>query len=490
MFIVKTIFSFYMIGCLQLVSCNVKKVDTPPNIIYIILDDLGYYEMSCTGNDKLMTPNLDRMDREGMRFTNAFAGAPVCGPSRSTLLTGTHMGHTTVRRNPGGLPLREDDVTIAEVLKKASYATGGFGKWGVGDRGTTGVPEKHGFDQFFGYYHQVHAHTFFPTYLLHNSEKVFMPGNLGDLHKGETFSQYVIYEQTLDFIRTHKDGPFFCYLPYTPPHFYWDIPEDDPSWLLYKDSTWVVDDKNTTNTAQKRATHINMVDRMIGGIFILLKELNIDNNTIVIFSGDNGGVSWSISEKYPNGFFSPNGGRFRGTKSTLYDGGLRVPAIARWPGKIKSGQVNDNIWYFPDIMPTLAEIAGVEAPANTDGISILPTLLGEDEVGRKQPVHEYMYWEYGGGNAVRTDKWKLVKNCIGEQWVQTLPYDSVFTINQNPWELYDISIDEGEQNNLAEERPEIVERLIGIIREAHEPVREGEYYQGGKELGYKGNVIE
>ena len=182
----------------------------PPNIVYVILDELGYFELSCMGNEHLKTPNIDRMAAEGMRFTRALAGGPVCAPTRSVLLTGQHLGHTAVRENGGGDALRADDVTVADVLKRAGYATGGFGKWGVGDRGTTGVPEKHGFDIFYGYYHQVHAHSFFPNYLLRNSVKEPLPGNTGDFHKGETYAQYRIYDETVDFIRRNKDRPFFC----------------------------------------------------------------------------------------------------------------------------------------------------------------------------------------------------------------------------------------------------------------------------------------
>ena len=212
----------------------------PPNIVYIMLDEWGYFESSGMGHPLLKTPNIDRMATEGMRFTRMHAGANVCAPTRCTLMTGKHTGHATVRANGGGLPMRADDVTLATVLKRAGYATGGFGKWGLGDRGTTGVPEKHGFDVFFGYYHQVHAHSFFPNYLLRNSEKVPLPGNTGDFEKGATFSQDLIFAESVKFIREHKDGPFFAYLPWTPPHGRWGMPEDEPAWKQFKDAPWQI----------------------------------------------------------------------------------------------------------------------------------------------------------------------------------------------------------------------------------------------------------
>ncbi|MGB2824429.1 MAG: sulfatase-like hydrolase/transferase, partial [Phycisphaerae bacterium] len=217
-------------------QCAGATKGTRPNIIYIMLDEWGYYEMSLMGHPILRTPNIDRMASEGVRFTQALAGGSVCAPTRSTLMTGQHTGHTTVRSNGGRAPLRADDVTVAEVLKRAGYATGGFGKWGLGDRGTTGVPEKHGFDVFFGYYHQVHAHTYYPNYLLRNSEKVPLAGNTGDYHKGETFSHELIYRESIGFIRRNASTrsaqarPFFAYLPWTPPHGLWGIPADEPAW--------------------------------------------------------------------------------------------------------------------------------------------------------------------------------------------------------------------------------------------------------------------
>jgi len=258
-----------------------------PNVVYIIIDEIGYYELSCMGHDKHKTPNMDKIVAEGMRFTQALAGGPVCAPTRSTLLTGQHLGHTSVRENPGWTSLRADDFTLGEMFKQAGYATGGFGKWGCGDRGTTGVPELHGFDEFFGYYHQVHAHSYYPYYLLHNGEKVPQPGNSGKPREGGTYAQYEIFNEAEKFIRNNKDNPFFCYLPWTPPHGRFEMPEDDPSWQLFKDVTWAAGHKQERDI-KTYAAMIHMIDRQVGDIMALLKELELDDDTIVFVCGDNG----------------------------------------------------------------------------------------------------------------------------------------------------------------------------------------------------------
>jgi arylsulfatase A len=448
-----------------------------PNIVFIMLDELGYFELSCMGNKHLKTPNIDRMATEGMRFTQALAGGPVCAPTRSVLMTGQHLGHTTVRSNGGGLALRRDDVTVAEVLKAAGYATGGFGKWGLGDRGTTGVPEQHGFDLFFGYYHQVHAHGFYPNYLLRNSKKISLAGNTGDYHKGETFSHYLIYDETVKFIRENKDRPFFCYCPWTPPHGQWGIPEDEPSWAMYRDKKWDATNQKGAHDAQIYAAMVNMADRQVGEIFKLLKELDIDEKTIVFFCGDNGGQAYFKNEAHPNGFFEPNGGVYRGGKGDLYEGGLRIPMIVRWPGKIEPSSVSDHLWYFPDVMPTLADIASAATPSNTDGISVLPTLLGEEVCGCEQKQHEYLYWEFGEGQAVRMGKWKLVKPS---RRPTGLPKGT-----EPPFELYDLDTDISEQNNLAENHPDILAKLVEYAEQAHTPNIIGETLD--PDLGFKGH---
>ena len=251
----------------------------PPNIVYIMSDELAYYELSHMGNERIRTPNIDRMASEGIRFTQALAAAPVCGPLRACMMTGKHMGHCSVRDNPGGTPLRAGEATIASMLKSRGYATGGYGKWGAGGRGSTGVPEDHGFDDFFGYYDQVHAHSFYPPYLVHNSKEVALAGNDGG-RSGETYANYEIMKRGLDFIRENKDRPFFCYFPITPPHGMYDIPADDPAFDAYKDDEWFNDPK-IAQDVKNYAAMVTMVDNDLQTILDLLRDLKLEDNTIV-----------------------------------------------------------------------------------------------------------------------------------------------------------------------------------------------------------------
>ena len=309
-----------------------------PNIIYLMLDEWGYFETFHMNNDYLITPNIVKFASEGMQFTNAYAGAPVCGPTRCVLLTGKHMGHTSMRNNSGNAAIREGEPTLGSMLKEQGYVTGGFGKWGIGARGTSGTPEKHGFDEFFGYYDQVHAHSYYPKYLIRNSQEVPLKGNDGKSpFTGETHAQDEIFKESLNFIKKNKDKPFFCYLPWTPPHGHWGVDSDEPSWQLFKDKPWTAGQRRKTD-ARVYATFMHMVDRQIGEIISLLKELNLDGNTIFFLCGDNGGQPYFKTEDRPHGFFAPNwnpltGERFRAGKGSLYEGGLQVPMYARWPGQ-------------------------------------------------------------------------------------------------------------------------------------------------------------
>jgi arylsulfatase A-like enzyme len=425
-----------------------------PNVVYIMSDELGYYEPAFMGGTNIQTPNLDRMAAEGIRFNNLLAGSSVCAPTRCCFLTGKHSGHTSVRLNGGGTPLRAEEATIASMLKQHGYATGGFGKWGCGGRDSTGVPERHGFDVFLGYYDQVHAHSYYPPYLIRNSEEVPLEGNLGV--SGKTYSHYVIHEAAMKFIREHGQQPFFAYLPYTPPHGNFDIPDSDPAWALYKDQPW-------PEPARRYAAMVTMVDRQVGEILALLKELGIDDNTLVFFSGDNGGADYFSSAEHPRGVHSANknpqtGVEYRGKKGTLYEGGLRVPFLARWPGKIAPGRVSEHLGYFPDVMPTIAEVTGAKAPADLDGISFVPELIGPSAAGRTQPQHEYLYWEISGWTAIRQGPWRAVKPARTERW-----------------ELYDLAADPSESQDLAAANPEVLARLTALVAQAHEPAREGTF---------------
>ncbi len=418
-----------------------------PNIIYVMVDDMGWADAGCYGSEAVRTPNIDRLAEAGMRFTNAYSGCTVCAPARSTLMTGIDMGRTSVRGNTGGLPLRDEDVTVAELLKQAGYATGGFGKWGLGDIHTEGVAEKQGFDTFFGYYHQIHAHNYYPSYLIKDGEHFPLPKNadLNDVKpKGPAvsgdrqFSAYLIFDEMQAFIREHQDGPFFCYAPWTPPHATYHMPEDDPAWQFYKDQPWPDADK-------VHAAFVTMIDRQLGETMALLEELGIADNTIVFFCSDNGS-----SGRHEGTLDSC--GRLKGMKRSMYEGGIRTPFIAAWPGKIPAGSVSDLPTYFPDFLPTAAELAGVaeKTPAEVTGISILPTLL---EMPEKQTAREFLYWEYpkynwkqgkyiGNSQAVRHGKWKLVREDSSQ-----------------PWELYDLTTDIGETHDLAAGHGDLVEKV-------------------------------
>lgn len=428
-----------------------------PNIIFIMVDDMGYADLGCYGGREIATPNIDRMASEGMRFTQAYSGCTVCAPARSTLMTGMHMGHTSVRSNTGGVALRDDDVTIAEVLRSAGYATGGFGKWGLGDIGTEGTPEKQGFDLFYGYYHQIHAHSYWPRFLVRNGEKEYLPGN--DRNSGTIHAHELIFRETLRFIEQHQDEPFFCYAAWTPPHGSYQIPPDLPEIELYRDKPWPRRDKVI-------AAMNTWLDRQVGLLLDQLRRLGIADNTIVFFCSDNGAA-------YRLEGTLDSSGPLRGAKRSMYEGGIRVPMIAYWPGKIRAGGVSNLQWYFPDVMPTLVELAtGDEQagflPAGINGMSIVPTLLGEKASGRKQATRPYLYWEWqlydwgqrrfqpdGLMQALRVDDWKLVRHRTTE-----------------PWELYHLAEDIGESDNLATRHPDRVAQMAEMVAAARTQPRD------------------
>lgn len=425
-----------------------------PNVVYIMADELGYFEPGFMGGKNIETPNIDNLAKNGMVFSNLFAGSSVCAPTRCCFLTGKHSGHTSVRSNGGGTPLREDEQTIASILKPLGYATGGFGKWGCGGRDSTGVPEIHGFDVFLGYYDQVHAHSYYPPYLIRNSEEVPLSGNNGNSN-GTTYSQYVIHDAAMSFIRANGESrtPFFAYLPYTPPHGIFDIPDSDPAWPLYENKPW-------PEQAKRYAAMTTMLDRQVGEILALLKELKIDENTLVVFSGDNGGADYFATKDQPRGVHSANkhptsGIEYRGHKGQLYEGGLRIPFVASWPGKIQPGTRSDLLGYFPDMLPTIAEITGAQVPGDVDGISLIPTLFGREG---EQQRHEFLYWEIGGQTAIRQGEWRAVK-----------PKPSA------EWELYNVELDPSESKNVASTNPAIVDRLALLAEKAHSPAVEGTF---------------
>jgi len=439
-------------------GCQEAAPEPKPNILFMVVDDMGTFDVGAYGSAAIQTPNIDRLAAEGMMFTQAYSGCAVCAPARSTLMTGKHMGHTSVRGNSGGIPLLDEDVTVAEVLEHAGYVSGGFGKWGLGDFDTPGVPERQGFAKFFGHYQQVHAHYFYPEYLIDTGKKVELPGNRGfydtDPEPGgvpvldpETglerqFSAYLAFEEMKQFIRENKDRPFFCYAPFTPPHARYEMPENDPDWLLYKDKPWSIESRG-------HAAFCSMMDRQLGETMALLEELGIDDNTIVVFTSDNGASARRDGEL-------DSSGPLRGRKGMMWEGGLRVPFLVRWPGKIQPGSVNDLPIYFPDFLPTAAELAGVSehVPAGVDGLSLVDEFLDRKTLDRERPL----YWEWNGEH-FRTDMSPELQACRRGRW-KILRHQLA-----DPWELYDLSQDPGEENNLAAEHPGIVEELAAWVRE-------------------------
>ncbi|MUH37656.1 arylsulfatase [Zobellia amurskyensis] len=449
-------------------AATTTTANARPNIVYILADDLGYGDLSSYGQQKFTTPNIDKLAKDGILFTQHYSGSTVCAPSRSALLTGMHTGHTVVRGNKeimpeGQYPLPDNTFTMAEAMKEAGYATGAFGKWGLGFPGSEGDPLNQGFDTFFGYNCQRLGHNYYPGHLWANKDSLVLKGNLGT--KKGTYAPGLIHEKTLEFIELNKDNPFFLYVASIIPHAELAAPEEImekyrgkfPPETPYEG----VDDGPEFNQGPYRSQEephaafvsmVHLLDAQVGEIMAKLEKLGIADNTIVVFTSDNGPHTEGGAD--PD-YFDSNG-PFRGTKRDLYEGGIRVPMIASWPGKIKPGSTTELVSAFWDVFPTFSDIAGIETPEGLDGISFLPTLLGNSD---QQKNHEYLYWEFhekGGRQAIRKDNWKAVK------------YD-VFGGPNVPIELYDISTDVSEENNLADKHPEVIEEMKVLFEEARTP---------------------
>jgi arylsulfatase A-like enzyme len=432
-----------------------------PNLVFILADDLGYGELGCYGQKLIRTPNLDRLAAEGMRFTQFYAGATVCAPSRSVLMTGRHGGRTWVRGNgPADVQtLRSEDVGVAERLRAAGYATALCGKWGLGEIGSTGHPNRKGFDHFFGYLSQHHAHNYYPPFLVRNEEKVALrnvpadapgadlPSGAGWAKERVDYSHDLIAEDALAWLRRQGGRPFFLYLALTIPHANNEGSkgtgngQEVPDLGDYADRPWPDPDKG-------QAAMIARMDRDVGRLLELLRELGLERDTLVLFSSDNG--HHQEGRNNPD-LFDANG-PLRGKKRDLYEGGIRVPFLARWPGTVPAGVVSDHLGSFADFMPTACELAGVPAP-DTDGLSLLPLLQGRAEA---QPRHAYLYWEFyeqGSKQAVRFGDWKAVRMPMFD----------------GKTELYDLSRDLGEEKDLAAAHPEIVAKAEAFMKEAHVP---------------------
>jgi arylsulfatase len=432
-----------------------------PNIVLIVADDLGCYELGCYGQTKIRTPHIDQLAAQGMKWTHFYAGSAVCAPSRCALMTGRHMGHATVRDNrqyrkgqEGQFPLRAEDVTLAELLKSKGYVTAAMGKWGLGNWDTTGSPLKQGFDYFFGYNCQAHAHSHYPTYVYRNGQRVDLPGNDGKT--GRQYTQDLFEAEALAFLERNKDRPFFLYLPFIVPHVAIQVPEDslqEYRGKLGEDPPYTGGKGYLPHPAPRAgyAAMVTRMDRSVGRIVAKLRELGLEKKTLVLFTSDNGPTH---NVGGADSTFFQSAGPLRGLKGSLYEGGIRVPFIAYWPGVIPAGSVCHHRFYFPDILPTICEAAGIEVRHPIDGISFWPTLCGKG----KQELHQFLYWEfpgYGGQQAIIAEEWKAVRQNLARGTIKT--------------ELYHLGQDEGEKHDLAAEYPEVVARLERLMQEQHTP---------------------
>lgn len=422
-----------------------QPIGDRPNIIFILADDLGYGDLGCYGQKQIRTPNLDRLAAEGIRFTQCYAGSTVCAPSRCCLMTGLHSGHALVRGNDR-VPLRPQDVTVGKVLKDAGYRTGIIGKWGLGEPETTGIPNRQGFDYWFGFLNQHHAHNYYPDYLWKNETRVAYPSNVQKAENiAATCNVYapdVFTREALQFVGSRRKEPFFLYLAYTLPHANnergraegngMEVPDDAP----YSDKPWPQPQKN-------HAAMITRLDSDVGQLLYRLQALGLDDKTIIFFSSDNG----PHKEGGGDPQFFRSAGPLRGQKRDLYEGGIRVPMIVRWPGRIKPG-VSEFVWWFPDVLPTLAELGGGKAPEELDGRSIVPTLLGKS----RQKSSDALYWEFhegGSKQAVRMGDWKGIRLKVG-----------------GSLELYNLKDDPAETRNVAADHPEVVAKMEAYLKTA------------------------
>lgn len=438
-----------------------------PNIVFIIADDLGYGDVGVYGQRKIRTPRLDRMAGEGTRFTQFYAGSPVCAPSRSALFTGQHTGRTPIRSNPSQVtpakrlargvdwPITDSVVTLAEVLRARGYATGGFGKWGLGYPGSTGDPLKQGFEHFFGYLSHIDAHSHYPPFLWDDGRKRPLPGNANGGHA--TYAEDVIATEALAFIERNRSQPFFLYLPFAAPHAELRAPKD--AYAPYVDgsgrSIFPEQPFKRANYAAQpmpRATYAAMITRMdrdVGRVLDKLRELGLDTNTIVFFTSDNGP---SIEGGIDPVFFNSSG-PLRGRKRDVYEGGIRVPMIAWGPGRVPVGRTSDRVWAMWDVMPTLAELVGARAPTDIDGLA-----MAQAVIGRGAPRdHEFLYWEFheqGGKQAVRRGNWKAVRLNVARA-------------PNAPLELYDLATDLAERRNVASAHPRLVRELAALMGREH-----------------------
>ncbi len=451
---------FFRIVLLWLSLTSLSIAQDRPNLVWIMADDLGYGEVGCFGQQVIQTPHLDRMAAEGLRFTQFYAGATVCAPSRSVLMTGQHHGHTRVRgnagpTNPQAQALRTDDVTVAKVLQCAGYRTGLIGKWGLGDVGLaeSGLPRRQGFDYFFGYLSQVHAHNHFPDYLWRDEQQVKLSnivtavGDRGGGYATEAreFADDLFADEAIQFVRESRDQPFFLYWSMVTPHANNERTRElkngahVPDFGPYANDEWPDQDKG-------HAAMITRLDSYVGRLLTELKQLGIAENTLVIFTSDNGPHDES---QHNLERFSPSG-PFSGIKRNLTDGGIRVPTIAWWPGTIEANRTSGHVAYFGDWMATATELARVEPPGSLDSLSFVPTLCGRDA---EQVQHEFLYWEFHEGGfkqaALLDGRWKSIRRG-----------------QRQPLVVFDLANDPAERNNIAADFPEVTAKLDEYLKTA------------------------
>ena len=453
--------AFGVTGCSSTVDSSTvgkqsEQVPSRPNIIYILADDLGYGDLGCYGQTQIVTPNLDRMSAKGMRFTQHYSGSTVCAPSRSCLLIGKHTGHTNLRGNGSGAVLKDpQDIVVPRLLKKAGYHSAMIGKSGLSSNTVIpGFAAEKGFDHFFGYLSHTDAHFYYPGHLWRNGKQVEYPEN--KTHSGPNYSSAETSEDVLNYIEEQKNGPFFLHYACQIPHRSLRAPEEFKAKYRgkFQEPTDSKQHWHYTFEKEPKTTYAAMVsylDYNVGRILDKLEELGIAENTLVIFASDNGGTT---AGQYNVEWFKSNG-NLRGEKRDLYEGGIRVPMIAYWPGVIKPGQTSDHVSAFWDFLPTACELAGVEVPDNVDGISMVPELTNTGT----QKKHDFLYWEFherGGKLAVRMGKWKAVANGVKSQ-------------NRIDIELYDLEKDLSEKNNVASEHPEIVAKALATMKREHTP---------------------
>jgi arylsulfatase A-like enzyme len=423
-----------------LLATHVLLAAEKPNIIFILADDLAQGDLGCYGQQKIKTPNLDKMAAEGIRFTQAYSGTTVCAPSRTSLMTGLDMGHSPVRANrelkgEGQLPLPEKTVTVAQLLKQQGYATACMGKWGMGMFDSTGSPLKKGFDRFYGYNCQRHAHSYFPAYLYDNDKQIDLPENKG---AKKTYAQNLIQKEVLSWVEKQGTTPFFLFYAVTLPHGNYEI--DDQG--IYADK------KEWTEQAKNFAAMVTRLDHDVGEVVALLKKMDVEKNTLILISGDNG-ASFDDKSAISKFFNQSMDGKLRGFKRGMYEGGLRQAALAYWPGKVPAGKVSDDPWAFWDFLPTCAELSGASYPEGfkPDGLSLVSFLKGGPA-----PQREYFYWElheFAFIQAIRFGNWKAVKNG---------PNAKI--------ELYDLATDLAEKNNLADQQPDKVKQAQDLMTKA------------------------